>query len=162
MPRPAALSSSAVSSVGRLLFGIGGTFRALADIVVDVRRSADANERIADVNTRRVEALDRLAARRGSSTTRNPMQHKQKKKKKNSSMLALYQYRRLQSVQDQPWIGMLNYFRTLRAEWDALEALGYVSKRLLSDSAQDTEVWEYTLTDAGQAALMDQKATIRG
>ena len=77
-------------------------------------------------------------------------------------MMTRAQYIRLQSVQDQPWIGMLNYFRALRAEWDALEALGYVSKRLLSDSAQDTEVWEYTLTDAGQSALMDQKETHRG
>ena len=76
-------------------------------------------------------------------------------------MLTLDQYRRLQSIQDQPWIGMLNYFRALRAEWDALEALGYVTKRLVSDSAQDTEVWEYTLTDAGQAALANLKEQYR-
>ena len=76
-------------------------------------------------------------------------------------MMTRAKYIRLRSVQDQPWIGMLNYFRTLRAEWDALEALGYVSKRLLSDSSQDTEVWEYTLTDAGQAALADLKEQYR-
>ena len=54
---------------GTLLFGIGGAFRTLADIAVDVRRSAVANERTAEVSTRRVEALDRLAARRGGSST---------------------------------------------------------------------------------------------
>ncbi len=37
-------------------------------------------------------------------------------------MLTRAQYTRLRSVQDQPWLGMLNYFRTLQAEWDALEA----------------------------------------
>ncbi len=77
-------------------------------------------------------------------------------------MLTRAQYTRLRSVQDQPWIGMLNYFRTLRAEWDALEAQEYVTKRLVSDSSQETEVWEYTITEAGQAALLDQKEANRG
>ena len=54
---------------GLLLFGIGGAMRALADIAADVRRSADANERAAAASARRVEALDRLAARRDGSTT---------------------------------------------------------------------------------------------
>ena len=53
---------------GALLFGIGGALRTLADIAADVRRSADANERAAAASARRVEALDRLAARRGGST----------------------------------------------------------------------------------------------
>ena len=57
---------------GLLLFGIGGAMRTLADIAVDVRRSAEANELIADVSARRVEALDRLAARHGDTTAAHP------------------------------------------------------------------------------------------
>jgi hypothetical protein len=72
-------------------------------------------------------------------------------------MITRAQYMRLLSVQDKPWTGMLNYFRTLRAEWGALEAQAYVTRRLVSDSAKDTEVWEYTITEAGQAALADLK-----
>ena len=49
---------------GVLLFGIGGAFRTLADIAVDVRRSARANERTAEASVRRAEALDRLASQR--------------------------------------------------------------------------------------------------
>ncbi len=77
-------------------------------------------------------------------------------------MLTRSQYARLQDLQDKPWLGMLNYFRTLQAEWDALEAQEYVTKRLVSDSSQETEVWEYTITEAGQAALIDQKEANRG
>ncbi len=40
------LVSTVVSGV--LLFGIGGAFLTLADIAVDVRRSADANERASE------------------------------------------------------------------------------------------------------------------
>ena len=47
---------------GTLLFGIGGAFQALADIAVDVHRSAEANERIAEASARRAEALNRLAS----------------------------------------------------------------------------------------------------
>ena len=63
----AILIGSVVGSA--LLFGIGGALRTLADIAVDVRRSAEANERTAAASARRVEALNRLAARRGGSTT---------------------------------------------------------------------------------------------
>ena len=53
-----------VSSIvgGALLFGIGGVFQTLADIAVDVRRSAIANERTAEASARRAEAVDRLAS----------------------------------------------------------------------------------------------------
>ena len=66
----AILIGSVVGSA--LLFGIGGALRTLADIAVDVRRSADANERTAAASARRVEALDRLAARRGDTTATHP------------------------------------------------------------------------------------------
>lgn len=54
---------------GALLFGIGGLFRTLADIAVDVRRSAEATERTAEASARRAEALDRLASPRTETAT---------------------------------------------------------------------------------------------
>ena len=57
---------------GVLLFGIGGAFRTLADIAVDVRRSAEANERTAEASARRVEALDRLASQHPETATPRP------------------------------------------------------------------------------------------
>lgn len=70
---------------------------------------------------------------------------------------------RLQSVQDRPWSGLLVYFRKMKAEWDALEALGYVIPRLVSTATYNgAEVWEYTITAAGLAALRDMKAAADG
>ena len=66
-------------------------------------------------------------------------------------MMTYSQYQRLQDLTVKPWHGMLNYFRSLKADWDALEALGYVTRQLLSDNG--VEVWEYTITDAGREAL---------
>ena len=66
-------------------------------------------------------------------------------------MMTYSQHQRLQDLTVKPWHGMLNYFRSLKADWDALEALGYVTPQLLSDNG--VEVWEYTITDAGRAAL---------
>jgi hypothetical protein len=54
---------------GVLLFGIGGVFRTLADIAVDVRRSAEANERTAEASARRAESLDRLSSQRTEAAT---------------------------------------------------------------------------------------------
>ena len=67
-------------------------------------------------------------------------------------MMTYSQHQRLQDLTVKPWHGMLNYFRSLKADWDALEALGYVTPQLLSDD-HDVEVWEYTITDAGREAL---------
>jgi hypothetical protein len=70
---------------------------------------------------------------------------------------------RLQSVQDKPWSGLLNYFRTMKAEWDTLESLGYVTKRLVSTATYNgAEVWEYTITSAGLAVLRDIRAADHG
>lgn len=68
---------------------------------------------------------------------------------------------RLLSVELKPWSGLLNYFRTMKAEWDALLGLGYVTAQMLS-SSQGVEVWEYTITEAGRAALVATKAPARG
>ena len=54
---------------GTLLFGVGGALQALADIAVDVHRSAEANERIAEASARRAEALDRLASPHSGTAT---------------------------------------------------------------------------------------------
>ncbi len=78
-------------------------------------------------------------------------------------MMTQPQYARLQSVQDKPWNGLLNYFRTMKAEWDALEAQGYVVKRLVSTATYNgAEIWEYTITEAGRTAIADMKASQRG
>jgi hypothetical protein len=78
-------------------------------------------------------------------------------------MLTQPQYDRLQSIEEKPWSGLLNYFRTMKAEWDALEALGYVSKRLVSNATYNgAEVWEYTITNAGRDALVEQREGRRG
>jgi hypothetical protein len=75
-------------------------------------------------------------------------------------MMTSAQHTRLQTVEAKPWSGLLNYFRTMKAEWDGLEALGYVTPRLLpATTYYGAEIWEYTITDAGRAALADLKAS---
>ncbi len=71
-------------------------------------------------------------------------------------MMTVSQHQRLQDLTVKPWHGLLNYFRSMKADWDALEALGYVTPQLLS-SNDGVEVWEYSITDAGRAALEDAK-----
>ena len=48
-------------------------------------------------------------------------------------MMTFSQHERLKKLQDKPWHGPLNYFRSLKADWDALEDLGDVTPRLVSD-----------------------------
>jgi hypothetical protein len=73
------------------------------------------------------------------------------------------QHARLQSIELKPWSGLLNYFRTMKAEWDALEALGYVTPRLVSTATYNgAEVWEYSITSAGREALANPGVTTRG
>ncbi len=67
-------------------------------------------------------------------------------------MMTLSQRQRLQDLTVKPWHGLLNYFRSMKADWDGLEALGYVTPQLLSDD-NGVEVWEYSITEAGRAAL---------
>ncbi len=67
-------------------------------------------------------------------------------------MMTLSQHQRLQDLTVKPWRGLLNYFRSMKADWDALEALGYVTPSMVSD-ANGVEVWEYAITEAGRAAL---------
>ena len=73
-------------------------------------------------------------------------------------MMTFSQRNRLLTVQDKPWNGLLNYFRSMKAEWDGLEALGYVTTRLVSTATYNgAEIWEYSITDAGRAALEEKK-----
>lgn len=77
-------------------------------------------------------------------------------------MLTQSQHARLQNLLVKPWSGLLNYFRAMKVDWDRLEALGYVSKRLVTTATYyGAEVWEYTITDAGRAALVDMKEQYR-
>lgn len=75
-------------------------------------------------------------------------------------MMNFSQVSRLKSIQEKPWRGMLNYFRTMKADWDALEALGYVTPRLVSTDNY-VETWEYTITEAGRDALAEIKRQIK-
>ena len=68
-------------------------------------------------------------------------------------MMNASQRARLQAIKDKPWNGLLNYFRSMKADWDHLESLGYVTTRLVSN-VNDVEIWEYAITDAGRDALL--------
>jgi hypothetical protein len=71
-------------------------------------------------------------------------------------MLTNAQRARLQSIHEKPWSGLINYFRAMKADWDVLEGLEYVTPRLVSTATYNgAEVWEYAITDAGRAALAD-------
>ena len=73
-------------------------------------------------------------------------------------MMTSSQHARLQTIQEKPWNGLINYFRSMKADWDGLEALGYVTPRLVSTATYNgAEVWEYKITEAGRAALADLK-----
>jgi hypothetical protein len=73
-------------------------------------------------------------------------------------MLTQSQHARLQNLTIKPWSGLLNYFRSMKADWDRLEELGYVTPRLVSTATYyGAEIWEYSITDAGRAALIDMK-----
>lgn len=77
-------------------------------------------------------------------------------------MMTTAQRARLQSVEEKPWSGLINYFRTMKAEWDALEALGYVTPRLVSTATYNgAEVWEYAITNAGREALANPNVIAR-
>ena len=79
-------------------------------------------------------------------------------------MITLSQRARLQTIQEKPWSGSLHYFRAMKADWDRLEGLGYVTKRLLPDTGYygSADLWEYTITDAGRAALAATKDSPHG
>lgn len=75
-------------------------------------------------------------------------------------MMDYSQIIRLKGIETKPWRGMLNYFRALKRDWDGLEALGYVTPRLISTD-NFVETWEYSITQAGLEALEEIKRQIK-
>jgi hypothetical protein len=78
-------------------------------------------------------------------------------------MLTQSQYERLQNIQEKPWSGSLNYFRLMKADWDRIEELGFVTKRMLPATGYygSADMWEYTITEAGRAELAAAKLRIK-
>ena len=74
-------------------------------------------------------------------------------------MLTQSQLERLQNIEVKPWSGSLNYFRLMKADWDHIEELGYVTKRMLPATGYygSADMWEYTITEAGLAELAAAK-----
>jgi hypothetical protein len=74
-------------------------------------------------------------------------------------MLTQSQHERLQNIQEKPWTGSLNYFRLMKADWDRIEELGFVTKRQLPATGYygSADIWEYTITEAGRAELVAAK-----
>ncbi len=75
-------------------------------------------------------------------------------------MLTQSQLERLQNILEKPWNGSLNYFRLMKADWDRIEELGFVTKRLLPATGYygSADLWEYTITEAGRAEVAAAKA----
>jgi hypothetical protein len=48
----------------------------------------------------------------------------------------------------------------MKADWDHIEELGFVTKRLLPATGYygSADLWEYTITDAGRAELTAARA----
>jgi len=78
-------------------------------------------------------------------------------------MLTQSQHERLQNIQDKPWKGSLNYFRLMKADWDRIEELGFVTKRMLPATGYygSADMWEYTITEAGRTELAEAKARMK-
>ena len=78
-------------------------------------------------------------------------------------MLTQSQHERLQKLLDKPWTGSLNYFRLMQLDWDRIEELGFVTKRLLPDTGYygSADQYEYTITASGRVEVAEAQERFR-